>query len=221
MNPAATAGRATTAAAVAWVVVGVIVVALAVATMLRKPPELPVLGQVPSFSLLDQEGATFPSERLAGRVWVANFLYTSCPGPCPVMVEKLAQLRRRIDPGDLAIVSFSVDPDTDTVDILGDYARDHAIAASQSWWLATGSRQQVLDVIEKGFLVTVSREDGGEGPPEAASGPIIHTTRLMLVDGDGRIRGAYSSEDAEDLARLEEDAKRLASLPSPRRDVSS
>lgn len=209
--------RRRTATAVAWLLVVATLAAIAVAMMLRRPPALAVLGQVPPFSLLDQQGQEFSSSSLAGRVWVANFLYTSCPGPCPVMVEKLAQLRERVSPEDLAIVSFSVDPDIDTVDVTRDYASDHRIKASQSWWLLTGPRQQVLELIQKGFSSAVMREDAAEGSADSASGPIIHSTGLVLVDGEGQIRGTYSSEDAADLDRLEEDAKSLPSHPSSKR----
>lgn len=215
---AARAPGATVAASLALLLVGVALALLAMREILWKPVELPVLGQVPAFSLFDQDGAKFNARRLQGRAWVASFFYTSCPGPCPVLVETLAGLRRRITPEDLAIVSFSVDPDTDTVEVLRTYALEHGIAASRSWWLATGPRNDLLMLIRNGLLSAVSREAPADGIESPGTGPILHSTRVLLIDGDNRIRGTYSSDDAGELTRLEEDARQLPSRPSSKQD---
>ncbi len=214
--PGASGARgASAAASFALLLVGVALAMLAMHEMFWKPDDLPVLGQVPPFSLLDQDGATLSEQRLSGRPWVASFIYTSCQGPCPILVEKLALLRRRVAQQSLAIVSFSVDPDTDTVEVLRAYAKAHRVSSSQSWWLATGRREDVLTLIQKGFLSAVGRETSIAG---AATGPLLHSTRFILIDGQGRIRGAYASDDPADLARLEEEAEDLPSPPAPKRD---
>lgn len=195
--------------------VGIVLALIAGQEAACKSVTLPDIGQVPAFSLLDHEGADFSEQRLRGRVWLASFLYTSCPGPCPVLVARLADLRRRVAPEALAMVSFSVDPDTDTVEVLRAYASAHGIEASRSWWLATGPREEILTLIRNGFLSAVSQE---AEDTNSASGPILHSTRLLLIDGDGRIRGTYSSDDSEDLTRLEEDAKTLSSHSPSKRD---
>jgi len=196
---------------------GVALALLAMRELWWKPAELPVLGQLPAFSLIDHEGAQFDQQRVRGRVWVASFIYTSCQGPCPLLVERLAQLRRRVAPQQLAIVSFSVDPDTDTVEVLRAYAKAHGIEASQSWWIATGPREQVLGLIRNGFASAVEREEPNDGAEPTASGAILHSTRLMLIDTDGRIRGTYASADPGEIIRLEAEAKDLPSLPSSSR----
>ncbi|MBI5505122.1 MAG: SCO family protein [Deltaproteobacteria bacterium] len=210
--------RATAAVTLAVLLVGAALALVAMREVAWKPAELPVLGQVPAFSLIDQEGAKFTDQRLKGRVWAASFFYTSCPGPCPVLVEKLAELRRRVSPEHLAVVSFSVDPDTDTAEVLRAYAREHGITTSQSWWLATGLREEVLALIRNGFLSAVSREEPAEGAATSQNGPIMHSTRVLLIDGDRRIRGVYSSDESEALSRLEDDATHLRSHRSSKRD---
>jgi protein SCO1/2 len=172
---------------------------------------LPVLGSVPEFSLLDQTGKQFGSKNLEGTIWVASFIYTSCPGPCPRLVTRVKGLQRRFggEPG-FRLVSFSVDPQTDTVEKLADYAATHAID-SGTWKLLTGPPDSVLAIIREGFFLAVARTSevlaqlGSEDATASVDpdqGPISHSVRLALVDGSARIRGYYDSNDEKDFAAL-------------------
>jgi protein SCO1/2 len=163
-------------------------------------PPPPVLGTVPDFKLIDQTGAPFGPERLAGRVWIADFVFTRCPDVCPRLTEHMAGVQRTL--GDRAdLVSVSVDPAFDTPERLAAFARAHG-ADSPRWHFLTGESRHVQDAVLRGFRVAFSRDS-----EDIAS--ITHGVHVVLVDGRGRIRGFYDSNDADALDRLMTDARRL------------
>ena len=170
--------------------------------LFSSPP--PVVSEAPAFVLIADDGKPIDSASLRGRPWLASFLYTSCPGPCPRLVEKLQGVRKAIPPERLKLVSFSVDPETDTPEILRKYKAAHGIDAKDDWTFVTGPSADVLAIIQKGFLTGVQRED-----PSGAEGGVSHGTRVALVDRDGHVRGFYSTEEDGDLARLEHDVGTL------------
>ncbi len=200
---------------IALLLLGVAIVGVIGARLLRTygaaGPELPVLGGVPDFSFVDQSGQAYGSADLAGKVWVASFIYTSCPGPCPRLVAKVKTLQRRFSGNpDFALVSFSVDPQTDTVETLGRYADTHAIDPAV-WKLLTGPTDAVLHTIRSGFFMAVARTEevldkldskAAKAAVDPDQGPISHSVRLVLVDRDGKIRGFFDSNDESDLSRL-------------------
>ena len=164
-----------------------------------------MLGTVPDFRLVDQTGAPFGPDRLAGRVWIADFVFTRCPDVCPRMTERLAAVQRAL--GDRAdLVSVSVDPAYDTPARLAAFAREHG-ADSPRWHFLTGDTRYVQEAVLRGFNVAFSRES-----EDIAT--LTHGVHVVLVDGRGRIRGYYDSNDADALERLQVDARRLAEGPS-------
>jgi protein SCO1/2 len=164
----------------------------------------PVLGDAPVFALFGDDGRAFDSHSLDGRPWLASFLFTSCPGPCPKLVEKMKGLRLRLPAADLAFVSFSVDPGTDTPEVLTAYKRKHGIADTDGWTFATGPTDDVLRLVEHGFLTGVERSDSDSG-----DGGITHGTRVVLVDAHRHIRGFYATDRDEDVERLVRDVAAL------------
>lgn len=166
------------------------------------PP--PVLGQVPAFRLVADDGTAFDSASLDGHAWLASFLFTSCPGPCPRLVERLKSLRREIPAGSLAFVSFSVDPGVDTPEVLRAYKDTHAITSDDAWTFVTGPESDVLAIVQRGFLTGVER-----GDPSGPEGAVTHGVRVALVDGRRRIRGFYATDDDAELERLKHDASAL------------
>jgi protein SCO1/2 len=168
-------------------------------------PPPPILGTVPDFRLVDQTGTPFGPDRLAGRVWIADFVFTRCPDVCPRMTERLAGIHRAL--GERAdVVSVSVDPAYDTPERLAAFARAHG-AVSPRWHFLTGDSRHVQEAVLRGFKVAFSRDS-----EDIAT--ITHGVHVVLVDGRGRIRGYYDSNDAEALERLVTDARRLAERPS-------
>jgi protein SCO1/2 len=165
-------------------------------------PPLPVLGTVPAFRFVDQTGAAFGPETLAGRPWVVNFVFTRCPTICPRMTEQLAALEPRLGPR-VQLVSLSVDPAFDTPERLRAFAAAHH-ATSPRWHFLTGDSASVQRAVTEGFKITLTREG-----PEDDFLSIVHGVHLVLVDGSGRIRGYYDSTDPDALDRLVQDTARL------------
>jgi protein SCO1/2 len=160
---------------------------------------LPVLGTVPTFTLTDRSGTEVGSAQLAGEVWVADFIFTRCPDVCPALTARMAKLQTAL-PADVRLVSFSVDPTHDTPEVLRAYAT--RAGARDGWLFLTGPRDAVATLLREGFRVAYA----DDGPPTA---PITHSDRFVLVDRELRIRGYYHGGEAEDLARLTQDAAAL------------
>ncbi len=159
--------------------------------------KLPVLGQVPHFQLTAQDGETFDSGALAGRIWVADFFYTSCPGPCPMMSERMHQVQVRTgDLPDVRLVSFTVDPAHDTAPVLKAYSR-HFLAQPGRWFFLTGDRALLNDLGLNAFHLN------------PVDGALDHSTRFALVDRRGRIRAYYSFADDGLVKQLTEDVRTL------------
>ncbi len=167
---------------------------------------LPDLGKLPPFSLTDHEGRPLSRESLFGRPFVADFIFTRCPTVCPAMTSRMAQLQRRL-PQDVALVSYSVDPEHDTVPVLAEYAR--AYDAEPRWRFVTGPRRALHALATDGFHLAALEIPADERRP-GDDGPFLHSTKFVLLDGRGTIRGFYDSADGEDLQRLVADAQRLS-----------
>jgi protein SCO1/2 len=175
-----------------------------------QPPEgLNRYGTVPEFSLTERSGKNLRLGDLRGEVWVADFIYTNCKDTCPLQTAEMAKLQEQWqkqwkDRPDLKLVSFSVDPDRDTPEVLSRYA-DNFKADRTRWLFLTGDKEQISRLIQTGFRLSVAplTESGSEDPV------ILHSPRFVLVDGNTQIRGYYDSQDAEALARLKKDVATL------------
>jgi protein SCO1/2 len=173
-------------------------------------PEVPVWGQLPDFELADQDAAAFGSEQLRGTVWVADFIFTSCPGRCPMLTREMARLQRQLRAAtldDVTLVSISVDPETDTPAALSEYAKKHG-ADRGRWRFLTGERQKIWELSAKGFLLPVAEGEGVGG------GPILHSNKFVLADRTGRIRGYYDAFDDDARAKLLRDIERVRAEPA-------
>jgi len=158
-------------------------------------------GQVPEFSLTDQNGKSMTRTDLAGKVWIADFIFTNCAGTCPIITGTMRRLQDAL-PEQVHLVSFSVDPVRDTPEVLSEYAKK-ANANTVRWHFLTGDKSQLYDLSIKGFKLAL--EDTGGTDLE----PITHSTRLVLVDKDGKIRGYYGGTDEDDMRKLFTDAAAL------------
>jgi len=160
---------------------------------------LPKDGLVPSFQLTDQNGAAFGSPELLGKIWIADFVYSTCPGPCPLISGRMGELQKPLRDTDVKLVSFSVDPQHDTPAVLRDYAAQ-LDAQPGRWYFLTGDKDTIYRLSRDGFKLAA-----GEGE---AAGP-IHSTRMVLVDRSGTIRGYYDATDADAVTRLLADVAHL------------
>jgi protein SCO1 len=173
----------------------------------RQPaPSLPVMGTLPAFTLTDRSGATVTPATLAGRPWIADLVFTRCQLSCPRMTERMASLGPRLAPG-VRRVSVSVDPVHDTPAVLAEYARRHQ-AEAPDWLFLTGDEAEMRRLAVEGFKLGFAPADPTD--PRAAQEPVTHSTRFVLVDGQGRVRGWYDAFDEGALGRLLRDSAWLA-----------
>ena len=165
----------------------------------QPPKDDAVLFNVPAFTLTDQNNQPITDQSLRGKPWIAAFIFTNCAGPCPMMSSNMAKLQKRVPDANLRLVSFTVDPTRDTPAVLKQYAQRFGADESR-WSFVTGTEQQMQDVA-KGMLMAAV--------PATATESIIHSTKFLLVDKDGGVRGVYSS-DAQGMDKLAADAATLA-----------
>ena len=168
--------------------------------------DLPVLGTVPAFALTNSDGAPLSQQQLAGSVWVADFIFTQCPGMCPVLSAQMARVQKALPSSAVRLVSFSVDPKNDTPEALRAYA-DRFGADQDRWLFVTGQRDALYDLIQRGFRLAVAERSEAEA--RDGDGLITHSDRFVLVDGDLQIRGYYHGMDDADVERLMRDIHKL------------
>lgn len=159
----------------------------------------------PQFALMDQDGQPFGSQQLAGKVYIIDFIFTDCPGPCPAMTAAMAQLQKKLDADekfkDVMLVSVSLDPETDTPQRLTEYANMNG-ADGNRWKFLTGDREKIWTVVREGFKQPVAYAEG-EG---SKAHRIVHSQHFMPVDRAGNIRGWFRGIDDVTLGPDELDA---------------
>jgi protein SCO1/2 len=161
-------------------------------------------GTVPKFSLIERSGRRFQLADLRGKIWIANFFYTTCTDTCPLQSAALAKLQSDVtDWTDVKLVSISVDPEHDSPPVLSQYAERYR-AEPDRWFLLTGDKEAIYRLAREGFRLSVaSASESGE--PDGNT--FIHSPRFVLVDREGRIRGYYDSLDPEAIRRLHRDLR--------------
>jgi protein SCO1 len=168
--------------------------ALILATACSKPAsKLPNYGTVPAFQMTDSQGHRFDSKILKGKLWVADFIFTNCPGPCSRMTSQMHKVQQKVSgQKDVWLVSISVDPQRDSPRVLSDFAHRFG-GPADNWVFLTGSPETVHVLAHEVFHVgdLISKMD--------------HSTKFMLVDRQGDIRGYYSSVDAEGMSAMLKD----------------
>jgi protein SCO1/2 len=158
-------------------------------------------GTVPSFQLVNQNGQSFGSAQLAGKIWIADFIYTTCPGPCPMISSRMSELQKPLEKTDVHLVSFSVDPEKDTPEVLRGYA-EKLQAEPKRWDFLTGPKPAIYKLSHDGFKLAVSDGSTEQGIP-------VHSTRMVLVDRHGEIRGYYEATEADAVTKLLADTNHL------------
>ena len=158
-------------------------------------------GTVPGFQLTNQNGQPFGSAQLSGKIWIADFIYTTCPGPCPMISSRMSELQKPLQKTDVHLVSFSVDPDKDTPEVLRGYA-DKLQAEPGRWDFLTGAKPAIYKLSHDGFKLAVSDGSDAQGIP-------VHSTRIVLVDRHGQIRGYYDATEPEAITKLLADTNHL------------
>ena len=156
---------------------------------------------LPDFALTERGGRTIHLADLAGKVWVADFFYSTCPGPCPMLTSRFSVVQTALgaEP-DVRLVSISVDPEKDTVEVLKTYAE--RFKAGDHWLFLTGRKEDIHTLARDGFKLPIA-----EATAEGA--PITHTTRLILVDKTGSVRGFYEGATESGVQEVIRDIWRL------------
>jgi protein SCO1/2 len=174
-------------------------------------PELPVLVEAPDFSLINQEGEQVDRASFKDRVWIADFIFTRCAGPCLTMSHHMSEIHKAFA-GDARVMfaSFSVDPDFDSPPVLAQYAERHN-ATDGRWQFLTGAGERIESVAIEGFKLKVGSE-----PPVEGMLRIFHDEHFVLIDSRGRVRGYYDGLDPEAIQRLIGDVSLLLrEAPAP------
>jgi len=186
-------------ASCSWTALILSVVSLAGCTAKTK---VQFYGTVPDFQLTDQTNQPFlTSTTLRGKIWIADFIFTNCPGPCPRMSSQMRQVATALhDLPDLRLVSFTVDPARDTPEALAKYAA-HYDAQPGVWFFLTGAQPDLQYLAKNVFKLS---DVGGD---------LEHSTRFVLVDQKSRIRGYYLTSEPEAIQILIADAKQVSKEP--------
>ena len=169
-----------------------------------------VLAVLPDFQMTEVgPGAERPFGRkdLLGRVWVADFIFTHCSGPCPLLTERLRQLGEALPP-EVGLLTVTVDPEGDTPEHLRQYAKSYG-AHPGRWVFLRGTQRQTYELLYSGFRLPMSFD--AKAAPESR---VMHSTRFVLVDQKGAIRGFYDGLGDSDNAALARDARRLLEVDS-------
>ena len=183
-----------------FIIYGVVAVLLLITYLTKESnsnSELPVIGTIPEFYFTDSRDKKISRADLDGKVWVADFIFTTCTMACPVLTGNMNLVHKEFQNNDdVRIVSISVYPEYDTPEVLKKYASQYD-ANTNRWHFLTGPEENVQNVIKNGFKM---------GDYEDI---IFHSEKFALVDQKGRLRGYYSGMQTEDVTRLKKDIKKL------------
>ena len=155
--------------------------------------------KIAPFKLVNQNGDTITDKDYKNKIYVADFFFTTCPTICPVMTKNMTLVQEEFknDP-DVMILSHSVTPEIDSVEVLKKYAVKKGVMDSK-WNLVTGDRKQIYDLARKSYLAAKENKYGGDYA-------LIHTENFLLVDKESRLRGrSYDGTSEEDVLKLIED----------------
>ena len=183
-----------------FIIYGIVAVLLVITYLTKESnsnSELPVLGTIPEFYFTDSRDKKISRADLNGKVWVADFIFTTCTMACPVLTGNMNLVHKEFQNNDdVRIVSISVYPEYDTPEVLKKYASQYD-ANTNRWHFLTGPEENVQNVIKNGFKM---------GDYEDI---IFHSEKFALVDQKGRLRGYYSGMETEDVTRLKKDINKL------------
>lgn len=158
--------------------------------------------RIADFSLTNQNGKTVTQKDFKGKIYVADFFFTTCPNICIAMTDNLLKVQEKTKNNpNVMLLSHSVTPKIDSVPQLKKYAIEKGVI-DKKWNLVTGDKKEIYDLARKSYLAV--KEDGDGGPFD-----MIHTENFILVDPDRRIRGFYDGTDLEEIQRLLEELEIL------------
>ena len=193
-----------------WGVLAVTIAAVGTVFLLTllvpKTPPLPEYGEVPNFVLTNQVGRAVTLADLTNQVWVANIVFTRCPGPCLQMTRQMKLIQDAVPPQlPVRFISLTADPDFDSPAVLEQYAQK-MLADENRWQFLTGPKQRVYGLAMKGLKLAIE-ENPDPGPTESQ---FIHSTRFVVIDQAGRLRGvSFDGTDPNLVSQVVRTVKQL------------
>ncbi len=178
--------------------------------------ELPILGEryvddnqdtvyhsIADFAFINQVGDTIRKEDMVGKIYVADFFFTTCPTICPVMKKEMLRVYEQFkgDPN-FRILSHSIDPSHDTQAVLKDYAEKLGVPDAATWNFLTGDQEKIFEIGQTSYLTTTMADD-------MEPGGFLHSGAFLLLDQQGRIRGVYDGTKTDQVDRLLADIPKL------------
>jgi len=158
---------------------------------------LPVLGDIPPFKLVDNFGQSFTEENISGKIWVADLIFTTCAGPCPIMSTEMKSVHKTyLENENIHMVTITVNPDYDSPEVLTEYGERYD-ADFDKWHFLTGKYENIQSLIANGFKMGDIEEI------------VFHSTRFALIDPNMNIRGYYMGTESKDVKKLMGDIKKL------------
>jgi len=180
-----------------YAIIAVFLVVTYIIKINNEQEPLPIIGSIPEFEFIDSEGRDIGLTNLKGKVWVADFIFTTCTMACPIMTGNMNTIHKKYKKNDdLRLVSISVYPEYDTPEVLKKYASQYK-ADTDTWHFLTGNESTVKEVIKDGFKI---------GDYEDI---IFHSEKFALVDKNGMIRAYYNGMKTEDMKKLKKDIDNL------------
>lgn len=158
--------------------------------------------KVPEYEFINQDSLPINNSFTDGKIWVAHYFFTTCPTICPAMIMGVSDVQEQFkDNDEIRLVSFTVNPETDTPEVLKNYAENRSINTDQ-WQLATGEKKMLYRFARKGLFIEATDGDGGDHD-------FIHSEKLVLIDTNNRIRGYYDGTESSEIKLLINDIQRL------------
>ncbi|WP_111671977.1 SCO family protein [Algoriphagus litoralis] len=178
--------------------------------------ELPILGEryvddnqdtvyheIADFAFVNQIGDTITDADVEGKIYVADFFFTSCPTICPIMKKEMLRVYEKYqDQPNFKILSHSIDPTHDTQEVLKDYAEKLGVVDASTWNFLTGDQEKIFEIGQTSYLTTAMAD-------QMEPGGFLHSGAFVLVDGKGRIRGVYDGTKSDQVDRLLADIPKL------------
>ena len=153
---------------------------------------------VSDFNLINQNGSFITSKDYKNKIYVVDFFFTSCPSICPIMTNNMLKIQDEfIDNNEVMLLSMSVTPEIDNVEILKQYADDKGVIDSK-WNITTGKKKHIYELARKSYFAVLEQGDGGLQD-------FIHSPNFILVDNKKQIRGIYDGTDENEISRLIKD----------------
>lgn len=162
-----------------------------------------VYHKIADFTFTNQEGRKISNSFTEGKVYVADFFFTTCPTICPIMKTQMLRVYEKfqIEP-DFLILSHTLDPDHDTQGLLKDFAEKIGVDNDQTWHFLTGDQERIFEIGQTSYLTTAMED-------KLEPGGILHSGAFVLIDQQGRIRGVYDGTKEEQVDRLMNDIPKI------------